>query len=138
MERLRKRAEFAAVARGRRIEKPGFVLQAARREGKAASGAGSPLSGAGARFGFTVTKRLGNAPTRNRIRRRLREAVKIAAPAHAAPGMNYVLVGRGTALRQPFDRLVADLMDGLDRVSVESRGSGRRAGRAEPERANER
>jgi ribonuclease P protein component len=137
MERLRKRAEFAAVARGRRIEKPGFVLQAARRENRAETGGSAALPGKAARFGFTVTKRLGNAPTRNRIRRRLREAVRIAAPAHAAPGMDYVVVGRAAALRQPFDRLVADLIDGLDRVSVESRAGGRRSGRAEPERAND-
>ena len=119
MEHLRKRAEFAAVARGRRIEKPGFVLQAAKRENRAGTGADVASPGGAARFGFTVTKRLGNAPARNRIRRRLREAVRIAAPAHAAASMDYVVVGRGAALRLPFDRLVADLIDGLDRVSVE-------------------
>jgi ribonuclease P protein component len=136
MERLRKRAEFAAVARGRRIEKPGFVLQAARQENKAGTGGGAAAAGKAARFGFTVTKRLGNAATRNRIRRRLREAARIVAPPHAAPGMDYVVVGRAAALRMPFERLVADLIDGLNRVSVESRGSARHAGRAEPERAN--
>lgn len=126
MERLRKRAEFVAVARGRRIEKPGFVLQAAMREKTAGTGAGVTSPGKTARFGFTVTKRLGNAATRNRIRRRLREAVRIAAPAHAASGTDYVVVGRAAALRLPFDRLVADLIDGLDRVSVESRKSAAR------------
>lgn len=136
MERLRKRAEFVAVARGRRIEKPGFVLQAARREKKAETGEAVRMPGRAARFGFTVTKRLGNAPTRNRIRRRLREAVRLVAPAHAVAGTDYVVVGRSAALRMPFDRLVADLIDGLDRVSVDTRGKARRTDRAEPERAN--
>jgi ribonuclease P protein component len=129
MERLRKRAEFVAVARGRRIEKPGFVLQAAMREKTAGTGAGVTSPGKTARFGFTVTKRLGNAATRNRIRRRLREAARIAAPVHAVAGMDYVVVGRNAALRLPFDRLVADLIDGLDRISVEGHGKARRAPR---------
>jgi ribonuclease P protein component len=137
MERLRKRAEFAAAARGRRIEKPGFVLQAVRREKIAGSGVGAASPGRAARFGFTVTKRLGKAAIRNRIRRRLREAARLVAPAHAAPGMDYVVVGRQAALRLPFERLVADLIDGLDRLSAERRGNARHR-RAEPERVNDR
>lgn len=113
MEHLKKRADFVAVARGRRIEKPGFVLQAAWRPPGAPSAPERT-----ARFGFTVTKRLGNAAIRNRIRRRLREAVRIAGASHATAGMDYVLVGRKAALGLPFHRLVADVIDGLARISA--------------------
>lgn len=61
------------------------------------------------RFGFTVTKKIGTAVVRNRIRRRLREAVRIAAPAAAVPGTDYVLVARPEAINRPFDRLVRDI-----------------------------
>ena len=116
MERLRKRADFVAVGRGRRIETPGFVLQAAARPRAADDGTGNtPVLTA--RFGFTVTKRLGNAAIRNRVRRRLREAVRIAGESHAQAGIDYVLVGRKAALGLPFERLVADVIDSLNRLS---------------------
>ena len=107
LERLRTRADFRAVAAGKRISRPGFVLQAV----KAASDAGRPP-----RFGFTVTKKIGNAVVRNRIRRRLREAAKLAG-ASAETGTDYVLVGRRAALSLEFDRLVADLLNGITQLS---------------------
>jgi ribonuclease P protein component len=102
LETLKKRAEFKAVAGGKRVSRDGFVLQAL------SLGEDRP-----ARFGFTVTKKVGNAVVRNRIRRRLREAVRIAGAAKASAGTNYVLVGRRAALTLEFDRLVADLLSGL-------------------------
>jgi len=102
METLKSRAEFKAVAGGKRVSREGFVLQAL------AVGKDEP-----ARFGFTVTKKVGNAVVRNRIRRRLREAVRLAGAAEAAAGTNYVIVGRRAALTLEFDRLVADLLSGL-------------------------
>jgi ribonuclease P protein component len=102
VERLTRRRQFQAAAKGKRVSRPGFVLQAV------------PASEAGpARFGFTVTKQIGNAVVRNRIRRRLREAVRIAGVHEAAAGTDYVLVGRRAALTLEFERLVADLLSGL-------------------------
>jgi ribonuclease P protein component len=116
MERLRKRSDFVAVGRGRRIETPGFVLQAAARPWPVVNGAEqAPFQTA--RFGFTVTKRLGSATIRNRIRRRLREAVRVAGGSHAKAGVDYVLVGRKAALGLPFEQLVADVIDSLNRLS---------------------
>jgi ribonuclease P protein component len=100
MERLRKREEFRAVAEGPRVSRPGFVLQALKR------------NDGPARFGFTVTRKIGNAVMRNRIRRRLREAVRMAG-GKAADGTDYVLIARRAALALPFDRLIADLMSGF-------------------------
>ena len=70
MERLRRRADFKAVAGGRRISRRGFVLQALRAAGDEARPA---------RVGFTVTRKIGNAVVRNRIRRRLRAAVALGS-----------------------------------------------------------
>lgn len=114
MERLKRRREFLAVAGGTKAPRRGFVLQ----RGKA-RGAGL------ARFGFTVTKKMGNSPERNRIRRRLREAVRLAASEHAEAGYDYVLIGRRAALAIPFTSLIGDLISGLDalRLGTERRAS---------------
>ena len=68
------------------------------------------------RFGFTVTKKIGNAVVRNRIRRRLREAVRLAEPK-AESSTDYVLVGRRAALTLQFERLVTDLIGGFEALS---------------------
>ena len=113
MESLKRRAAFKAVAGGRRVSRPGFVLQALKRVDRI----NRPP-----RFGITVTRKIGNAVVRNRIRRRLREAVR-AAGGHAKDGTDYVLVARPGALTLQFERLVTDLKTGL----VAVRGGGARS-----------
>jgi len=111
MESLKRRAAFKAVAAGRRITRSGFVLQALTRETATPEARGDPP-----RFGFTVTKKIGNAVVRNRIRRRLREAVKRAA-SKAATATDYVVVARSAALTLQFERLVTDLTSGFEVLS---------------------
>jgi ribonuclease P protein component len=106
VERLRRRTEFKAVASGKRVARPGFVLQALK------AGAARP-----ARIGFTVTKKTGNAVERNRIRRRLKAAV--AGCHNLETATDYVLVGRRAALTLPFERLVTDLESGFAALSRE-------------------
>jgi ribonuclease P protein component len=113
MDRLKKRAEFLAVAGGARASRRGFVLQ------KRDPGAESPDRAA--RIGYTVTKKMGNSPERNRIRRRLREAIR-ATGEHAVAGTDYVLIGRRAALSQPFDLLVSDLISGFDALKRPTSG----------------
>jgi ribonuclease P protein component len=74
---------------------------------------GSEAGGRPPRFGFTVTKKIGNAVVRNRIRRRLKEAVRAAAAGRAECDTDYVLIGRRAALTLQFDRLITDLISGF-------------------------
>jgi ribonuclease P protein component len=117
MDRLKKRAEFLAVAGGARASRRGFVLQYRLPDPE------TPVRDA--RIGYTVTKKMGNSPERNRIRRRLRAAIGMVGVAHAAPGADYVLVGRRAALSQPFELLVADLISGFEALKRPSAGSTR-------------
>jgi ribonuclease P protein component len=68
------------------------------------------------RVGFTVSKKVGNAVERNRVRRRLREVVRHAGSTGVRPGFDYVLIGRRRALDLPFDRLIEDFGRALERV----------------------
>ncbi|SCX20773.1 ribonuclease P [Agrobacterium sp. DSM 25558] len=54
------------------------------------------------RVGFTVTKRQGNAVERNRMRRRLKEAVRLSAGLAMKPGHDYVIVARRDVLNTEF------------------------------------
>ena len=117
-ERLTKRAQFLQAARGKRHNGRHVLVQIHKR-------AADPQGPA--RFGFTVTKKTGNAVVRNRIKRRLREAVRLNAPQHARPGHDYVLIGRPSAVKAPFGRLVDDLMQAFgasDQERLRRGGSG--------------
>ena len=105
MERLRQRADFLAAATGVKIPAAAFVLQAKPR------GDQGP-----ARFGFTVSKKVGNAVERNRVRRRLREIVRLTGAERVRAGHDYVLVGRRAALALPFERIKQDFDGAIRRA----------------------
>ena len=113
MERLKRRSDFRAVAQaagaGARAHATAFTLQARARD-QAGDQAGPP------RVGFTVSKQVGNAVERNRVRRRLRELVRLAPPAALSPGHDYVLIGRRAALKIAFDAMMKELSGALRRV----------------------
>jgi ribonuclease P protein component len=118
MDRLRQRADFLAAATGSRAPVSGFVLQARHRD--------EPGS---ARVGFTVSKKVGNAVERNRVKRRLREIVRLAPQGHMQAGYDYVLIGRRAALDLPFEPMVQDFERALGRVHSE-RSEPHRGGRS--------
>ena len=106
--RLKRRAEFVLLAaKGRKAPMPGLVLQALKRGGD------GPL-----RVGFTVTKRVGDAVTRNRARRRLREAARLTLAEHGVRGVDLVLIGRSETLRRDFRALREDLRRALAKAGV--------------------
>ncbi len=75
-----------------------------------------PLDARPPQVGYTVTKQVGNAPVRNRVRRRLREAMRLCDQGLLLPGHDYVLIGRGAALQRRFAALVGDLETALRQV----------------------
>jgi ribonuclease P protein component len=118
VERLRKRADFLGVAAGPRAPAAAFVLQARERVDTGPS-----------RVGFTVSKKVGNAVERNRVRRRLREIVRLSDAGRLRAGNDYVLVGRRAALGLPFAQLIEDFSHALERVHQQRRAPGRPAAR---------
>ncbi len=70
------------------------------------------------RFGFTVTKLSGGAVQRNRIRRRLKEALRLLDPLPARPGHDYVILARPEALGMPFLALQGELIRALGKIGA--------------------
>ena len=141
-ERLRRRADFLRAAKGMRFYARGLTLQAAPRpippETMEARAPGDPTTFAAGtrpaqtgiatevfpcaeaqpRFGFTVTKQSGGAVQRNRIRRRLKEALRLLNPLPARPGHDYVILARPEALRMPFLDLQGELIRALGKIAA--------------------
>lgn len=105
MVRLKQRADFLAAASGAKVATAAFVLQGRNRD-----------DGGPARVGFTVSRKVGTAVERNRVRRRLRDIVRRSAAEGLRGGYDYVLVGRRTALNRPFEAMIDDFSNALRRL----------------------
>jgi ribonuclease P protein component len=102
-----------------------FILQMERTpvagESTQASGDGAPVpqtaaSRQDARIGFTASRKIGGAVSRNRAKRRLRAAAAAAMPGRVKAGHDYVLVARSSVLTCVFANLVAELISALDEM----------------------
>ena len=116
LQRLKRRTDFKAAATGVRAPVGGFVVQARPRGDE---------DEASVRIGFTVSRQVGNAVERNRVRRRLRELVRLVPNTQACTalraGHDYVLIGRRSALTAPFPELIRDLDAALRRIHAGKR-----------------
>ena len=102
---IRKRADFLAANRGLRVARPGFVLLV------------RPNGERGKRFGVTVTKKIGNAVVRNRMKRRFRALVRDTFPDFAIPGADHVIIGRSGGVERDFATLGSELRRALGKVA---------------------
>ncbi len=109
MQRLKRRQDFVAAAKAVSWGTPGFMIQLRQREDVGP-----------ARLGFTCTKKLGNAVTRNRIKRRLKEAARLTLPKIAQISCDYVIIGRSAAKTRGFDLLQTDLISALQRLHTKA------------------
>lgn len=102
---LTKRADFLAANRGLRVARPGFVLLV------------QPNQGHGKRYGITVTKKIGNAVVRNRMKRRFRVLLREALPVAGLPDHDHVLIGRESGIERDFSALRSELARALEKAA---------------------
>src|SRR5687768_18291584 len=103
---LRKRADFLAANAGKRTATPGFVLLVRNREDR------DPAI----RVGFTVTKKIGGAVVRNRMKRRFRALAREILPTEGLSGADHVMIGRSGGIERDFQQLRSDLSGALRKV----------------------
>ena len=106
LDMLRRRADFLAAKEGVKVGGPLVTLQLRDRQARDEA----------PRIGFTVTKRVGGAVERNRMKRRLRAAARLALTDGARSGFDYVLVARRAVLDADFERLKRDLAEAAKRA----------------------
>ena len=102
---LTKRADFLAANKGLRNARPGFVLLT------------RPNGGEGVRYGITVTKKIGNAVVRNRMKRRFRELLRAALPEQGLENHDHVLIGRAGGIERDFSQMAKELTKALESAS---------------------
>ena len=103
---LTRRSDFTSANRGLRVARPGFVLLA------------HANNGAGLRYGITVTKRIGNAVVRNRMKRRFRALLREVLPQHGLPDTDHIVIGREGGVERDFARLREELLMALSRAAA--------------------
>lgn len=118
---MTRRAEFLAANRGQRVPMPGFVLLVRdRRDGDLTP-----------RLGITITKKVGGAVIRNRMRRRFREIARPLLRERGISGADHVLIGREGGIERDFALLDAELRKALTKAAARMAApSGEKDGRA--------
>ena len=122
---LKRSVEFRRIRGGFKWSGPGFLIEGKRRQDVTLTAA-RPVAAKcadGSRFGFTVTRKLGCAVTRNRIRRRLREAIRGLDGDAVTAGFDYVVVARGAAADRPFADLERDFRRALGHIQRQSQAA---------------
>ena len=110
---ITKRSDFLAANSGMRVARPGFVLLA------------KPNGERGKRLGITVTKKIGNAVVRNRMKRRFRAIARELLPDNGLDDHDHILIGRDGGVERDFAALRCELVAALERM---------KAGRPDPPR----
>jgi ribonuclease P protein component len=103
---IKKRADFVAANAGKRATTPGFILLVRDRED----------SNLAIRVGFTVTKKIGGAVVRNRMKRRFRALAREIMPEKGVPGADHVMIGRATGIERDFGLMRTELGGALDKL----------------------
>jgi ribonuclease P protein component len=103
---IKKRSDFLAANRGKRYATPGFVLLVRDRQDD------NPAI----RLGITITKKVGNAVIRNRMRRRFCALAQEMLADKGKAGADHILIGRDSGIERDFDALRADMVKALGKL----------------------
>ena len=106
--KLKKRADFVDISKqGLYKSSLSLVVQYRRRRSEKISYQDDDRHGF--LYGITASKKVGNAVIRNKVKRRIREAIRSIALSYYIPNYSYVIIARSAAKDLPYQRLQTDL-----------------------------
>lgn len=108
---MTRRGDYLAANRGQRQTTPGFILLVHHRRDDDSA----------VRLGITVSKKVGGAVIRNRMKRRFRALARELLPERGLTGADHVLIGRKDGVERDFGALRADLTAALERAARKAR-----------------
>jgi len=111
IEVVRKRPDFLAANRGKRYVTPSFVLLIHKRRED------HPIASDSVRYGITVTKKIGNAVARGRMKRRFRALLSALLPQYGISGADHIMIGRGQDKERSFAIMKTELEKGLKHLA---------------------
>lgn len=109
--RLKKRAEFLAIRRQNTTHRPSFIIKWKDRGECSIIGVGNAP-----RLGLTVSKKNGGAVVRNKIKRRLREAIRLSSGQHLKANCDYVIIAKPAIIKNNFQDLIHELNYALSKT----------------------
>mgnify|MGYP003626557455 CR=1 FL=1 len=110
-EVIKRRPDFLAANRGKRFVNSSFILLAHKRREE------HPIAPDTIRYGITVTKKIGNAVARNRMKRRFRALLADLLPKYGIEGADHIMIGRKEAKERDFSAMKADLEKALKHLA---------------------
>ena len=103
LKTIKKRIDFVKVSKkGKKFFTQGFILQKYKRDFSSKENT--------ARVGFTITKKIGNAVVRNKIKRRFRAIIKEVLDNYLKKNYDYVIIANKKSLVMNYIELRNDVI----------------------------
>ena len=124
IQNIKKRKDFLYLSdNGVSAVTPAFVVKCALPVRKFHPGECSVPCDSGVRVGYVVRKKIGNAVTRNFVRRRLREMVREYLAVNGTAGYDYVIIARSYSVNRDFGKMKKEFVLALEQLADKTRES---------------
>ena len=105
LKTIKKRIDFLKVSKkGKKIFTKGFILQKYKRN------IDDKIENNVARIGYTITKKIGNAVIRNKIKRRFRAIIKEILNNYLKKNYDYIIIANKKSISMDYKELKQDLI----------------------------
>ena len=106
--KITKRSDYLRASKSKFLVSESFILQFHNRKDTKEP-----------RYGITVTKKIGNASKRNKVKRRIRHLIKDFLPKYGKNGYDYVFIAKENLINEDWDKLKLESISVLKDLKYE-------------------